>query len=903
MITVKYFLRLLTTFVLCLFFCEYVSASELTFEVDAPADGSYELWVEYSVDPSYLLPPEMTLSIDGEVPGAEAKRLKFKSKWLAGEATTDRYGNEIPGATEATGERLVTPLEDSAYRISTPLLFNLTRGGHTLTFTANNGEVLIHSVELKEPAAFPAYTPGDASGGFIDIYEGESFSSANESSVHASGEYTPAVTPYNAERRLLNMLDGTSFSQAGTRVEWQVEAPADGWYQLGFAYRQEAKTDFPVFCDVYIDGVVPTGAAKAVRFEWADDFSNMTVAAPDGTAQTFFLTEGTHSLALVINAEPLNGVYRTINELITEINDYKTEITRLTGGVSTDRYRDYQLDEYLPDVAGTLLNWAEKTNAALNTTLQYSGGRVSSVFSGLTVCEKQLRNLAKKPGDLPRRLNELSGSASSVSRYLAQTLQDMDGNALSIDKVYLFQSGAELPEQSGFFTRVFESVKRFFLSFTRKEYTASQKNEGSLQVWMARPRQYVELLQSMADTEFAAETGISVDISVMPDQGKLALSAASGDEPDIALSVGYVLPSYLNIRGALLDLKQFGTFPYVAARFPAGLFTPGISEGGVYALPETINFWVLFYRRDIFESLGIPVPGSLDEVKQILPELQRRSMNFYYPTAGMVGMKVFPGTAPFILQSGGSFFGDTIGGTQLDSEASLEGFKTLTDLFTVYDIPTEVPAPGFYQEFRSGTLPIGIADVATYNLLMNAAPELDGLWEIAPFPGIVQPDGSVNRHTTGGAESGVIFAGTEYKAEAWAFMEWWSSGEVQARYGAMLQSLYGGTYLWNTANKEAFAQLPLPASHKSVVLEQTGYMTEVPWVPGTYMIERELSNAYNSVVIDGVSVRRAMDAAVKRIDREVERKLEEFGYTQNGVTVRDFITPDAASVIGGEGAD
>jgi uncharacterized membrane protein YvbJ len=111
--------------------------------------------------------------------------------------------------------------------------------------------------------------------------------------------------------------------------------------------------------------------------------------------------------------------------------------------------------------------------------------------------------------------------------------------------------------------------------------------------------------------------------------------------------------------------------------------------------------------------------------------------------------------------------------------------------------------------------------------------------------------------------------------------------------------LYGGTFLWNTANKAAFAQLPIPSEHKQVIIKQTDYMTEVPWVPGTYMVERELSNAYNSVVIDGMSVRRAMDTAVKRVDREISRKLEEFGYTKDGETIRDFVTPNVTVVTGG----
>ena len=75
------------------------------------------------------------------------------------------------------------------------------------------------------------------------------------------------------------------------------------------------------------------------------------------------------------------------------------------------------------------------------------------------------------------------------------------------------------------------------------------------------------------------------------------------------------------------------------------------------------------------------------------------------------------------------------------------------------------------------------------------------------------------------------------------------------------------------------------------------WMTEAPWVLGTYMLERELSNAFISVTADGVEPRRAMDTAVKRINRETFRKLEEFGYEYDEETGEsNFPTPTAEVV-------
>ena len=93
----------------------------------------------------------------------------------------------------------------------------------------------------------------------------------------------------------------------------------------------------------------------------------------------------------------------------------------------------------------------------------------------------------------------------------------------------------------------------------------------------------------------------------------------------------------------------------------------------------------------------------------------------YYPTAAMLVMRNFHGTTPIIYQMDGALYGDTALDILVDSEATVEGFTELTELFTLYDLPVDVP--NFYQHFRNGDLPIGIADFNSYNLILNAAPD------------------------------------------------------------------------------------------------------------------------------------------------------------------------------------
>ena len=862
-----------------------------------PEDGQYEIWLSYQNTAATTLPTEMIVTLDGAVPFAEMQRIKLKSLWVDdGVFPTDRYGNEIATTPHAADIISEAGLCDSAGRTADPFLFELTAGEHTLNFTVQDGGVDISGLTLKAPVIIPEYAGQPAVGDNLIVIEAERIHSRNESSIRGAGEFNARLSPYNTDHRMINYLDGASFDSAGDMVTWAFTVEEAGWYQIGAYYRQNARVDFPTFVDVLIDGEIPSQEARQVAFDYSTGFTHMTMKTSTGENQTFYLEAGEHTLSLRINATNITPVYETIDELLGEINELSNDIQSLMGGASADPYRSYHMLENFPDLVERLENWAVRCEAQVEYIKQFSPIGSGSAFSSLTLCADQLRRLSKKPEDLPRRMAEFSTGANSAARMLAQQLTDMANNDLSIDQIYIYQVDAQLPAKAGFWENSAKSVQRFFRSFTAQDYVAGAGSEGHLQVWMGRSRQYVETLQNLIDTEFTPMTGIHVDISLMPDANKLVLANAAGTAPDVVLSLQYVVPSYLNIRGALYDLTQFEDFPEVAQRFSPGLFVPYILGEGVYAMPETVNFWVMFYRKDILDNLGIDVPNSMDEVKLILPELQRRSMNFYFPTAGMVGTKVFPGTLPLILQAGGSIYDKTVGDTTLDSEISLAGFRELTELFTVYNMPTDVPAPGFYQQFRDGTLPIGIADLSTYNLLLNAAPELDGLWDIALFPGLTNEDGEVLRYTTGGAETMAIMSQTDMPEEAWIFLKWWSSAEVQSEFGNLLQSTYGPEYIWPTANTEAFATLPLRASHKKVIIEQMKWMTEAPWVLGTYMLERELSNAFISVTVDGVEPRRAMDTAVKRINRETYRKLEEFGYYVDGEMIEEFVTPDVSVI-------
>ena len=157
-------------------------------------------------------------------------------------------------------------------------------------------------------------------------------------------------------------------------------------------------------------------------------------------------------------------------------------------------------------------------------------------------------------------------------------------------------------------------------------------------------------------------------------------------------------------------------------------------------------------------------------------------------------------TTPLLYQNGASLYDTMAGDTTLDSDKAIEGLTRLTELFTIYDLPPEIT--NFYQHFRNGDIPIGVADYFMYSQLINAAPEIENSWGISLVPGLENNEGVVQRQTAGAAQSSMILK-TKREAKvasnngdmdrdeaAWEYLKWWMSTETQVEFGITLQTTY-----------------------------------------------------------------------------------------------------------------
>lgn len=853
----------------------------VTFKVDVPQTARYVFSLDYLSYDDSILPIEASLKVDGNYPFYEARRLILETTWVAPEEKSyDRYGNEIVPVPDKLVRWENKAVKDASYRYSQPLDMELTQGEHEFTIDIAEGTFLLGNLYLEPVVEVPEYQASEkADGGKLITVQGEDPLYRNDSSIRAIAEYDVNLEPYSNSEKLLNTLDRDSFSEAGNMVTYEFEVEEAGNYNVAAHYVQSEKNGFPVFVDVAIDGQIPNTAFQSYPMAYTTKYANTTMQDADGNNLTVYLEAGTHTISFQIVEDNLREVLEAVDVIMSNVNDLSLDITKVAGS-NKDKYRDFKMERYIPDISDRMNSWADQMEALADSMKVYTpkSKKAVAAFASMTIAINQLRDLADEPNKIPYRISELTQSQSSVNQNLANLIDTLNGNELAFDRIYIYQDGAKLPKAKNIVTNVVTTVQRFISSFAAQAYSTTNTDPSHLKVWVNRPRAYLEIMQQIIDQEFTPETGITVDLCLMPDQNKLVLANSTGDAPDIAMGINYTVPYELAIRGALKPLTEFEDFSEVTKPYPAGLFIPSTIGDQIYSLPETMNFWVLFYRTDVLSKMGLEVPDTIQEVQDMLPDLQMRGLNFYYPTAGMITLRNFHGTAPLLFQNGSQMFGENgSDGITLNSEEAVNGLTTLTELFTIFNCPVDVQQ--FYQRFRNGNLPLGIGDFGVYNLLSNAAPEIANSWKISVVPGVKNENGEIERYTCGGAESSVVFRSNEDRENmAWDFLRWWSRDDVQSKFGQTLQVSYGSSYIWNTANLNAFDELPWDSENKQIIKEQASWLMEVARIPGTYLLERELSNAFNDIVVNGRTLRTRIDKAVKTVDREIDRKLEEFGY-------------------------
>ncbi|MBE6852913.1 MAG: extracellular solute-binding protein [Ruminococcus sp.] len=860
-------------------------SGSVTYKVTVPETAVYNIGISYCPLVSQTTSVELSLLIDGKVPYDTASRITLGKVWVnEKEITENSRGNQTRPSQIQYSRWIKTDIKDSDGLFNEPLMFYLEKGTHEFTFEAAKAYIALEYFKLyhyQSPAAYAETKPSEneleATPSALIRLEGEEALYKSDSTLYPTSDNSSYLaSPSNPGKMVYNTIGDNNWKKALQTVTWKIpesEIPADGWYRIGIKARQRYMRGFNSNRRVYIDGQVPCKELEAVKFRYDNDWSVVCPKSENGEDIYVYLTaDADHLISLEAVPGEIGDAMRRLSPIVLEINEYYRKILMITGP-SPDKYTDYNVDRTIPGLIDDFSRISSELKA-LKADIEKLSDSSGSEAAGIERMYVILDKCTEKPVRIPQYLSQLKDNVAAISSWM----RDCKDQPLEIDYIEIASHDkAFASTDEKFFSSLSFSFRAFAASFFEDYSVISGADEkDALNVWINLGRDQALAVKELVESDFMLKYDIPVNLNIV--QGGVVEATLAGKGPDIALFLGGEFPVNLAARGLLTDMSTMEGFEDITKNLHEKSTLPYTYEGGVYGIPLQQSFPVMFYRKDILSELGIEtVPQTWDELIGVVPALSRNYMH-----AGLVlpSANIAPSTEPghtfalLMLQNGLNYYNEAVTATSFENINAVQSFEKWTDFYTKYRFE-QVYDP--FSRFRDGTYPIVIQNYTFFNQVKSAAPEINGLWDFTTVPGTVRDDGTVSHAANSSGSGAVIFSKTRSKEDAWEFVKWFASTDIQTRYGTLVEGLLGTMGRYDTANIETLSRLSWTPSEVSVLTAQWNELDEIPVIPASYAVTRNIMTAFRETVNQHRNPRDTIMWYNRDINAEIERKRENLG--------------------------
>ena len=838
--------------------------------------------------------------------------------------TKDNRGDNLYPLPQEIEQWQSSEAYDAQGTYGSPLLFCLTAGKHVLRLQMVREPMAIQSIVFHGVPALPSYSQALATwksegmqpvtcGMCVEV-QGENIYRMSDPTIQPGSDPYPSVVPQTKGYFILNELNGATFQQPNEWVEWKVTVPQTGLYKLGFRVLQAQLQGLPATRRLSIDGSMPFNGAQWISIPFKNSWNMVTLAQPNGSPALIGLTKGTHVIRLSTTLGLVGQALAVIQQTDQRLGELQREILMITGPTPNPQV-DYNLPQNVVDLIPQMQSIVSALRQQAAILTYDAGGTPPVSANSLDITANDIQKMSEHPDQIQLDMSEWGQDETA----LAQWITLLEAQPVSIDWIGLAAPAYRFPSpQAGLWTQFKVTWDNFILSFYRDYTGVGSVYTNAINVWVGFGQSWAAVMSEMANSEFTPATGIHVNFNVVPGgAGIVLLAQVSGHGPDVATGMPATTPVDFALRGGAVDLSTMPNWSTIAKRFVPQATLPyqyrnAAGKIGTYGLPETQGMTMILYRKDILQSLvpgGIQPPKTWQELYAIIPILTAHGMEFLYPAAPQ-------GFLPFLYQNGGSYYTNSPQGikSNLNTSNAYAAFKAWTNLFLQWNVPVSA---NFFTRFQTGEVPLAIGAYNDYVTLQAGAPQLQGLWGIAPIPATAYlctnandpstctvdthqdtctmpdfpaqpaiPAGDTCKYndTSGdmGASTAVVIPkSSKHPQQAWQFIEWWTSTATQLEFASDIEAIGGIQLAWNTANVQALAGLPWPEQDLRVFQQIWKSYTPEPIVPGGYLSDRYVNNIWTNVVINGQNPRAQLQWAAQNVNDELYRQEVQFGLTQN----------------------
>lgn len=876
--------------------------STVTWELNIEQEGFYNIYIEYLATKSRGTAIERAVYINGEIPFEDAANIALTRIWKNGGAVrTDNQGNEIrPTQVEEFAWQKSYFKDDMGY-IKEPYQFYFRQGKNTLTLEGVNEPMVIKELSVKAVRSLQSYeeylaakggSPASGEGRqFVQLIQGEASSLRSDASLYARYDRASASTqPYSVKNTILNYIGGDAWRSSGQWIEWEFSVPESGYYHITIKGRQNYSRGSVSSRSVYIDGEIPFDKMQEISFGYSNDWQCMTLSDEQGKPYLFYLDKGAHTIRLEATLGGMGAIIGQLEDSTYRLNQiYRTVL--IYTGANPDKYRDYHIDKVYPEIIEAMSLESKRLYKLVDDMVAYTGQKSDRIATAQTLAV-QLERFVERPDKISVEFTSFKDNITA----LGSAILNMSETKLDIDYIAICGEDAEqVRDKANFVDKAIHELRSiiasYFVDYDAVGDVYSDDDEDVIKVWILSGRDQGTILKTMVDDTFTPNSGIKINVEIVAADALLS-AVVAGRGPDVVLSVGADQPVNYALRNSAEDLTQFADYKQVFADFTESSYEQYKFKGGIYGIPETQTFNVMFYRKDILKQLGLSIPDTWQDLIEMLPTIQGNNMSVGIPSAA--GSSLSAGASTTILsnapdlslfisllyQYGGDLYNEEGTKTIVNNEIGIKAFDDYTRYFVDYGIPVYFD---FVSRFRSGEMPLGIMPYATYNTLMVSAPEIRGLWEFTQIPGTLRKDENGNEYIdrsnviAGNASMMTKIADPGRRAKAWEFLKWWASADTQVRFGREIEALLGASARYTTANINAFSQLAWSAEDIETLINQWKQTEGIREVPGGYYTGRHITNAVRKVINTKADSRVTIIDYAIAIDEELKKKRIEFG--------------------------
>jgi len=374
-------------------------------------------------------------------------------------------------------------------------------------------------------------------------------------------------------------------------------------------------------------------------------------------------------------------------------------------------------------------------------------------------------------------------------------------------------------------------------------------------------------IRAMTDEFLKQNPDIEVNLSFVAYEelhDKIVVAAASGAGTYDVILLDCIWPAEFAEAGWLLDVTDRLSEEDRADIFPEVLSSVTY-KGRLYGMPWLNDWEYFFYNKKMLEDVGANPPTYWPEVIDISKKLKEAGI-VTYPIidAWGQGEAVVIQWLQYAVGMGGKLF-DENGNPIMNQGAPLKALEFMVDNMKAgYFNPACVES--FYEEvrrvFSSGQAAFGLNWTYMYNLANDPQEsQIAGNAVLTLIPGFSEGRRSA---TCNGGMGLSIMKTSKYPDEAWKYVTYLASREVQKKYSQNALPIWKSLY----DDPELIAQQP---ELIRVAKEQIRYVFDRPQVPWYSQFSLIMSEELQAALTGAKTPQQAMDDAVSRAKEVMER--------------------------------